>query len=249
VPSPGLRRLGNYRLPPMFYVMRRMTLALMAIVVVLAPAVAHGAVKRHKRAPTCPPPHAHVVLRDTAAVVFRLEAPDPGFFEEAACSDANTKPFVLFECEEFLLCEGPEFADLTLAGKMLAYERYGFTGSSRYMTAEPSSWLIQVRDLRTHRLVHSSPTSTSEPPPSKVIGNGPAQGIVVKNDGSVAWIAVDGERPFASTLPTTYQVWKVDRTGQHLLAMGTQVVPNSIALAGSTVYWTNRGAPELATLN
>ncbi len=228
---------------------RSAPIVIAAAAALLLPAAAHGAAKRHRRTPSCPPARARVVLRDSAAVVFRLEAPDPGFFEEAACSDADPRPFVLFECEEFLLCEGPGYSDLTLAGAMLAYERYEFTGSSRYMTAEPSSWVIQVRDLRTHRLVHSAPTSTSAPPPSKVIGNGRSEGIVVKSDGSVAWIAVDGEPTAASTLPTNYQVWKIDRSGEHLLATGTRIVPHSIALAGSTIYWTDAGAPASARLD
>jgi hypothetical protein len=223
--------------------MRRTVPILMATVALLAPAVADGATKHHKPSPTCPPRHAHIVLRNSTAVLYRLEAPDPGFFEEAACSNANPKPFVLFECEEWLLCEHAEFTELTLAGNMLAFELYDFTGSSRYQSAEPSSYLIQVRDLKTHRLVHSVPTGTSAPPPSKVLGNGPAEGIVVKSNGSVAWIAVDGE------LPTTYQVWKIDKTGPHLLDMGTQIVPHSIALAGSTVYWTDGRAASSARLD
>jgi len=188
------------------------------------------------------------VLADRAAVVFQLENSAIDFFMEAACSHANAKPFVLSECDN-LDCEGPGFEGLTLAGNILAYERSDYSGSFKYMNAVPVSWTIQVRDLRTHRLIHSSPTSTSEPPPSKVIGNGPAEGIVVKSNGSVAWIAVDGVHPYAPTLPTTYQVWKIDRTGQHLLAMSPQIVPNSIALAGGTVYWTNGGAAETVPLD
>ncbi|MHB8242411.1 MAG: hypothetical protein ACYDHN_10505 [Solirubrobacteraceae bacterium] len=185
------------------------------------------------------------MIADRAAVVFQLEDPTIDFFREAACSRASTKPFVLSECES-LDCEGPNFDDQTLAGNMLAYERSDHSGSFRYDNAQPTSWVVQVRDLRTHRLIHSSATSTSEPPPSEVIGNGPAQGIVVKSDGSVAWIAVDGWQP---ALPTTYQVWKIDRTGQHLLATSPKIAPDSIALAGNTVYWTNDGAPELAPLD
>jgi|HubBroStandDraft_2_1064218.scaffolds.fasta_scaffold15523_7 hypothetical protein len=231
--------------------MRQIVPVLMATATLLAPAVAHGAAKHAERAPTCPPPHAHVVLADKAAVVFRLETfnrrLDEQEHEEAACSHANRNPFVLSWCDD-LECEGPSFNELTLAGNMLAYERYATSGSEKYETAEPASWTIQVRNLATHRLIHSSPTSTSEPP-STVIGNGPAKGVVVKSDGSVAWIAVDGWHPYAPSPVTTYQVWKIDRTGQHLLAMGPHIVPGSIALAGNTVYWTDDGTPEMATLN
>jgi hypothetical protein len=228
--------------------MRRTVLTLMVAVALLAPAAAHGATKHHKRPLTCPPPHADILLRDRTAVVFQLENLATDFFRKAVCSTASTKPYVLVECES-LDCEGPSVADETLAGNILAYARYEYSGSFKYMTAAPSSQLIQVRDLRTHRLIHSSPTSTSPPPPLDVIGNGGADGIVVKSDGSVAWIAVDGAHPYLPSLPTTYQVWKIDQSGQHLLAMGTQIVPNSIALAGSTVYWTDGGVPSSAPLD
>jgi hypothetical protein len=229
--------------------MRRTVPALIAAAAILAPAAAHGAAKRHRPSrPSCPPAHAHILLRDSTAVIFQLENPARAFFREAACSNASTKPYVLRECES-LDCEEPFVTERTLTGNVLAYALYGHSGSSKYMDEETDSWLIQVRDLRTHRLIHSSPTSTSEPPPSNAIGNGSAEGIVVKSDGSVAWIAVDGERPSGSPLPTIYQVWKIDHTVQHLLAMGTQIVPHSIALAGSTVYWTDGGAPASAPLD
>jgi hypothetical protein len=231
--------------------MRRTPTILVAMAALLAPAAAHGAARHVKRAAACPPPHAHIVLADSAAVLFQLEGfskeLDEDTHEEAACSHAGNKPFVFWQCDN-LDCEGPVFSEQTLAGPILAYQQYTYEGSSKYQTATPARWLVQVRDLRTHRLIHSSPTSTSEPPPSTVIGNGSTVGIVVKSDGSVAWIAVDGEHPYAPTLPTTYQVWKLDRTGQHLLDMGTEIVPHSIALAGSTVYWTDGGAPSMAPL-
>jgi hypothetical protein len=221
---------------------------MLAAAALVVPAAAWGTTKHRLRTPTCPPPHSYVVLADRTAAVFQLEDPATDFIRQAACSHASRKPFVMKECDN-LDCEGPSFSGLTLAGDILAYQRYEYTGSSKYMDATPASWLVQVRDLRTHRLIHSSPTSTSEPPPSKVIGNGPTEGIVVKPDGAVAWIAVDGSHPYSPSLPpTVYQVWKIDRTGRHLLAMGPQIAPSSIALSGNTVYWTDGGAPASAPL-
>jgi hypothetical protein len=225
---------------------RTVPILLAAAASLLAPVAAQGAAKRHKPAPpTCPPRHAEVVVRDSEAVVFRREARFPGFFEEAACSHANTRPFVMIECEELLSCEGPVFDHLTLAGNMLAYYHYDYTGSGKYETEEPTSFLVQVRDLRTHRLIHSAPASTSEPPPSTVIGSGPALKIVAKADGSVAWIARYGLK---SGSPNGYEVWEMDKTGARRLDVGLQIRPNSLALAGSTVSWRDGKAASSAPL-
>jgi len=37
--------------------------------------------------------------------------------------------------------------------------------------------------------------------------------------------------------------------GTRLLASGFDVSPSSLALAGSTIYWTQGGKPESSTLN
>ena len=103
-----------------------------------------------------------------------------------------------------------------------------------------------MANLRTDRLIHESPASINGGSSEKA-GNGPAEAIVVKGEGSVAWIAADGWHPEAKPperRATTYQVRKIDRTGQHRLAMGPQIVPNSIALAGNTVYWGQRQHPR-----
>lgn len=219
------------------------TLAATAALVALVPA--QGAAQRPGRAPGCPPRHAHVVLKDRAAVVFRRESRSSGFFEEAACSHANTRPFVLIECEEVLTCDGPAIEHVTLAGNMLAFSRYKYALAGPHET-EPVAFLVEVRDLRTHRLIHSAPASTSEPPPSTVIGSGPALRIVAKADGSVAWIARYG---LESRSPDGYEVWEIDRTGTRRVGVGAQIRPNSLTLAGSIVSWSDGAVRRLAPLD
>jgi hypothetical protein len=41
----------------------------------------------------------------------------------------------------------------------------------------------------------------------------------------------------------------LDKTGERTLAVGSNIDPNSLALAGSTLYWTQSGRPALALLN
>jgi len=84
-------------------------------------------------------------------------------------------------------------------------------------------------------------------------GVGPVVGLAVKPNGSVAWIAEDFERstPTTSTSEEAryYDVYASDKSGTRLLASGLNVSPSSLALAGSTLYWTQGGKPESAVLN
>jgi hypothetical protein len=72
------------------------------------------------------------------------------------------------------------------------------------------------------------------------IGLGDTAAIVVKSDGSVAWIVTTSDGP---------QVRSVDKTGEHLLAASPEIDPTSLALAGSTLYWMQGGKPMSATLD
>jgi len=45
-----------------------------------------------------------------------------------------------------------------------------------------------------------------------------------------------------------YEVRAVDKTGSRLLASGGDIDPTSLALAGSTLYWTQGSLPFSAQL-
>ncbi|MGO9762758.1 MAG: hypothetical protein ACLP1Q_16010 [Solirubrobacteraceae bacterium] len=133
----------------------------------------------------------------------------------------------------------------TLAGTMVAYEVAGGGPGGSYA-------YVVVSDLATGKVVHREPTGTPahpEPPRTENgltvhrVGIGPATAIVVKSDGAVAWI-VQTPREDGS-----YQVHAVDKTGSRLLASGPDIDPSSLALAGSTLYWTEDGKPMSATLS
>ncbi len=119
-----------------------------------------------------------------------------------------------------------------LVGTILAYEDIGL----RQMI---------VRNLRNGRVLHRVPIGTSAG------GRGEAHSVVLKTDGSVAWIAEFERKPMppAIGLVTEYEVGAVDRTGTRVLAVATDIAPKSLALAGSTLYWTQRGAPMSTVLN
>ncbi len=79
--------------------------------------------------------------------------------------------------------------------------------------------------------------------------NAQVLGLVLKEDGAVAWIA-RSEKEGCPERAETFEVHALDSAGERLLANGgTDVAAESLALAGSTVYWMQGGRPYSATLN
>ena len=134
------------------------------------------------------------------------------------------------------------FEHPVLAGPFAAFD-YGRVGPEDHPFSED---VIRVVDLDNGRRVHDVPTGPS-PKPEWGIGVGPATAIVLKSDGSVAWIAEKADR--LPTAPPEYEVRAVGRNGERLLASGTSVNPTSLALAGNTLYWTEAGRRMSAPLN
>jgi hypothetical protein len=111
---------------------------------------------------------------------------------------------------------------------------------------------VVVRDLSTGRVLHKVPTGSPVKSNPYQAGVGPVVALVVKANGSVAWIAEDVERSMnvgSSEVVPYFDVWEADKTGSRLLASGFDVDPSSLALAGSTLYWTQGGKPFSASLN
>jgi hypothetical protein len=132
---------------------------------------------------------------------------------------------------------------ISVNGSLVAYE------VSEFGKTDWARWLVIVHDLRTGRVLHEVPTGTplTPNPDPMSVGLGPAVAIVVKGDGAVAWIVRDREETKGG--PGYYQVHAVDKTGSRVLAAGTDIDPSSLALAGSTLYWTQGGQPASASLN
>jgi hypothetical protein len=228
----------------------RMTpLAPLALVLALAPAVTAGATARHRKSsPRCPRAHARVVLADSQAEVYLApeEAALPEFLGFYGCSYADKRSYLLGHPPAYSSSGGSGIKLETLAGPIVAFAET--SASTRYGT----DWLIVVRNLRDGKVLHSVPTGTPihpEPPRTEGgitrqdVGIGLARAIVVKSDGAVAWIVeTDREEGY-------YQVHVLDGSGSRVLAEGPEIAPASLALVGSTLYWTQGGKPFSATLN
>jgi hypothetical protein len=201
---------------------------------------------RRKTMPTCPPANAGVVTADAQAVLYEASS-------------------IVYESEERKFVEGQEEIFGCAHGVKRSYHiglpPYGGPGGSggvgpvalvgpivAYGVGEDaplklpngfSSNEIWVRNLRTGKLIHRMPNGSPAEPGD--VGLGETTVIVVKSDGSVAWIARTSDGP---------QVRSADKTGEHLLAAASSAIaPTSLALAGSTLYWLQGGKPMSATLN
>jgi hypothetical protein len=214
-----------------------MAAVLAALFTVAAPA---DAGTQKKSVSSCPPPHSRVLLADEQAQVFELPESGPGPFrreEVGGCAYHHGRAFMFGEPLGEPSPQGNSgVSSETLAGAVVAYE-------SSFMPAVESRQVggavIVVRDLRSGRVLHKVPSGTS----SGGLGIGPALSLVVKSDGAVAWTT--------SALPQDgyYQVHALDKSGSRMLAIGESINPYSLALAGSTLYWTQEGKPFSAPLN
>jgi len=175
-----------------------------------------------------------VIAADTQAIIYKTPESEERLLNIVACAYGH-RPYVLGGKAE----SGPGgtfgIEGETLAGPIVAYEE------SIDLTGGHDKNVIVVRDLRTGRVIHKVPTAETRFPGD--VGNGGATQLVVKSDGAIAWIVKTANEP------TTTEVHAVDKTGSRLLASGGDIDPSSLALAGSTLYWTEAGKPMSAVLN
>jgi hypothetical protein len=199
---------------------------------------------RHTAHEKCKPDHRHLLAADTHAQVYKVVNKEGPFLEAYGCVYGG-RVYRLGGLPEDLTSPtgGAGVEHIALSGSIVAYQdsTFGEVGWAR--------WIVVVRNLRTGRILQKIPTGELEEPNPNLAsaGIGPASTIIVKRDGSVAWIAED--RFLSENKPTYYQVNGVDKTGSRVLATGTDIGPKSLALAGSTLYWTQGGQAVSAVLN
>jgi hypothetical protein len=219
--------------------------ATIVLLSLLAGASVATARQRHGVTPTCPPVNKGVVVADAQAVVYRAGTTvyEP---EEHKFVEGNEGIFgCAFGARRLYHFGVPPYGSATsgsggvgsivLAGTVAAYD------VGRSASFGSSSHEIWVRNLRTGTLIYRMPNGLPAEPGD--IGLGDTTAIVVKGDGSVAWIVRAGGRL------GSIQVRSVDKTGSHVLATSPEINPDSLALAGGTLYWTQGGKPASAVLN
>jgi hypothetical protein len=219
--------------------MRRIAIPTVAVLALfLVGAAPSGARASHKTPAKCNPAGSRILLANAHAQIYEAGAVIRG------CVFGQERFYLLGEAEQCGGggggggCVGVQLE--TLTGTMVAYEE-GLSSENE------TSNVVVVLDLRNGRFLHKAPTGAPAKPSPERVGTGSATAIVVKSDGAVAWIAENEELSVKES--TYYEVHAVDKTVSRVLAAGKDIEPDSLALAGSTLYWTQGGKPMSSTLN
>ena len=210
---------------------------MLATLVFLAAAPGGYAAGQHRRN-TCAGGQSHVIAADAQAQVYEASKPS----RILGCIYGSKDIYWLGGPAVYDAGGGGERADFTLGGTLVAFEASNFRDFPGPNLPQ-SEQRVVVEDLRTGRVLYRVPAGASGP---TRVGFGSIKALLVKSDGSAAWIVGNG---LGDTASTAYEVGVVDASGSRVLAESSEIEPLSLALAGSTLYWTQGGKAMSAALN
>lgn len=247
-------------------VMRRAPIAVILVLALLPTPAGASATQARRQLPVKCAPRSHVLLADAQAQVYATFEGSPKTLFIRGCAYGQQRSFFITACnygEGAVVCAD---SHVTMVDALIAYENAD-VNSGKYPNLETNvaERYVVVRNLRTGQVLHKMPTGTPLKPKPNYDGVGPIVGLVLKSDGSVAWIAEDYARsaePNGTGAPY-FDVYAADNAGTRLLASGTSVDPSSLSLSvgsidvggirrpivGSTLYWTQGGVPFSTTLD
>lgn len=219
--------------------MRRIIPILATAILLVTASTADAVRRRHKPTPTCHlGAHSQIVIADSRAMVYLApeDAELPEFLGVYGCVYGHRHAYLLGSEPRFSSQGGEGIGSETIAGTTVAFQ-------SDSATSENARRTIVVVDLRTGRSLRSITPG----------GPGFVTAIVVKSDGAVAWIVETKSEPASAEnhqmKHSEYAVEAADKSGNRVLATGPGIDPSSLALAGSTLYWTQGGKPASTMLN
>jgi hypothetical protein len=243
----------------------RVVVLILALAPLLVPGGANAAHGRRALPAKCAP-SLHTLLADSQAQVYGTPKDIDGVISLRACVYGQRRSFIVSGCnyeESPAACV--ESSHVTLAGTFVATEG-AFVPECRCAAEDNiAEWHVVVQSLRTGKVLYEVPTGVPLKPKPRYVGVGQIVALVLKSDGSVAWIAEDYERSsklYGDGAPY-FDVYATDKTGTRLLASGTNIDPSSLALSvgdfgvsgvlrtvvGSALYWTQGGKSESAPLD
>jgi hypothetical protein len=219
--------------------MQRIAITTMIVLAAIVASTSISAARPVRRAPTkCVRGHSRIITADAQAQVY--EAPEPPGAPEAlgvyGCAYGSNRTYFLGPLPFASVEDAGGVSDETLAGPIIAYNE----SSVRPCCSNRS--LVVVRNLLTGKILRHVPSGTPTVPKTGYVGIGPVVSIVVKKNGAVAWIVETG-------YPNEYQVHAMDQSGSRLLASSAEIEPDSLALGGNVLYWTEAHRPFSALLN
>jgi hypothetical protein len=216
--------------------MRRFVIIMTVAVSIAVSTVAMAMPARHGHAQgtKCPRVHVALLASDAQAVVYKAPSSEGLTGDIYGCAYSARRSYDLGGTPEGGSAGSSGTRPLALAGPVVAY------GIGESYTSGHSFREIWVRNLASGRVIHRMPNGS--PAKQGDVGIGETTAIVVKRDGSMAWIARASEKL------GSVQVRAVDRTGGHLLAASPEIEPKSLALVGGALRWTEGGRRFSASL-
>ncbi len=202
---------------------RALVLALLATAVALPSPAAAAAKKR-----TCFPAHSTTIAASKSVRVFHTRRSGQDL-PTYGCLLSSKHPF-RFAPADF----PPSYGPIVIAGRFVAY---GVSSDCAAGFCDPNN--VVVQDLRNGRRTYVDGTMLR-------VAN--VTSLVLRSNGSVAWIESSFDEG-GSTLPGYVVVSAARGKGPVVLDSGTDVVPGSLALAGSTIYWTKGTTAASSTLS
>jgi len=195
--------------------------SVIAVVVAASGASAHG--------PLCGPSKAHTLASDALARVYSRGGKVYG------CAKGSHSSYFLGSTSPSATRERARVGPIALAGVDVAFGRT--TSGVDVISAE-----VVVRNLTDGRVLRDDAATAGNFGPETAQR---VDSIVVKPDGSVAWIA--SVNSIISHRGTT-QVRKSDQTRRASLDSGRKIKPNSLRLDGSKLSWSDGLVMKTATL-
>jgi hypothetical protein len=198
---------------------------------VLAMLLFPGGAAAAKR-PTCEVPRSKTYLANQTVRVFTTRHRTDTALGQGtdvvlrACLRRHGRPFALAANIAVDTDGSGNYANVRLAGRYVALttrscDRHGMMCAGG----------VRVWDVGTRRVVRSTDGTW-------------ASDLELHPNGSVAWITA----PLAQSVPATETAVRVsDGAGERTLATGA-IASDSLALAGSRLYWTEAGVPRAAAL-
>jgi hypothetical protein len=212
--------------------MRRTSAYTIAMLVLLLTAASTSDARRYgKTVSDCPRRHSRLLAADAQAQVW------DGATEVFGCAYGHRRVYALGPSEGNN--QGGAATVKALTGPTVAVERF---------SSDSENQLLIVSDLRTGRVIRK--VHTGGPPrlgPCYVC-DGNAFMLVLKEDGSIAWLTEDGRFNIQTELHA------VDKKGSRVLAAGetdegTGINPRSLVLGEGILYWMQGDKPATAPLD
>jgi hypothetical protein len=234
----------------------------MAVIAILAMGLVPGA---RAAGIGCAPPHVRLFAADAEAEVYITQEP---YFEAEGkhaqlgtntvfrgCVYGSRRSFPIGIVSVGSSSGEVSTNDVTLSGVDVGYDASVISGESGGLVRLETSDYVVVKDLRTGRVLHRVPDGIPLEARTGDVGVGSVKALAVKSDGAVAWMVLDDLRSEKLARETGEEsirysdLYALDKTGERLLASGVELAPGSLALAGSTIYWTQGGRPFSALLH